>query len=200
MRNLLICFFVEIFRVSVLALWYASGWRVKGDLPDLDKYILVAVPHTTNWDYIHMIAMAFYFRRKPSTLVKAEVFDWFLLGSFVRWIGGIPITRGRSENAVQTAIEIVKSRRRITLVITPEGTRRKTDHWKSGFYHIAQGANIPIVLGYLDYKNKRGGGGVVMHVSGDVDADLEKIRAYYANNGHGKYEENRGEIRFRSTT
>jgi len=199
MRNLITNLLVEIFRIPVLALWYASGWRVDGDLPDIDKYILIAVPHTTNWDYVQMIAMAFYFRRKPSTLVKTEVFDWFLIGGLVRWIGGIPITRGRSENAVQKAIEIVQSRQRVTLVITPEGTRRKTDHWKSGFYHVALGADIPIVLGYLDYKRKRGGGGLVMDVTGDIEADLARISAFYAKHGHGKYDENKGEIRFRES-
>lgn len=197
MAKYIAIFLTEIFRVPVLALWYAFGWRVDGEFPPIDKFILVAVPHTSNWDYVHMVAMSFYYRRKPSTLVKAEAFNWFLVGRLIRWAGGIPIARGQSKDGVTQVSEIVNQHKRIVLVITPEGTRRKVDHWKTGFYYIALETGLPCVLGYLDYQRKRSGGGILLQLTGDVEKDLADIREFYATTGHGKYPENTGEIRFR---
>lgn len=197
MNRIIANVFAELLRIPILTIWYASGWRVDGELPDVDKMILVAVPHTSNWDYMHMIAMSFYYRRKPSTLVKAEAFNWFLIGHIIRWMGGIPIARGQSTDVVTQVSKIVNQRERIVLVITPEGTRRKVDHWKTGFNYIALETGLPCVLGYLDYQRKRSGGGLVFYPTGDVEKDLAVIRDFYATTGHAKYPDNVGEIRFR---
>lgn len=180
----------RIISIPILLLWRLAGWGVDEDLPELDKYILVAAPHTSNWDYVMMIALSAYHKRKPYTFVKDSAFKLFLVGTLVRWFGGIPIDRSKSQNLVEQAVEFIDQKDRIVLVITPEGTRNKSAYWRSGFYHIALKAKVPYVLGYLDYKRKRGSGGLVIHPSGDVDADLQIIREFYATHGHGKYPEN----------
>lgn len=191
-------FLARIISIPILLIWYLVGWRAEGDLPDLDKYILVAAPHTSNWDYMNMIALSAYFKRKPSTFVKDSAFKIPIIGRLIRWFGGIPIDRSKSQNFVQQAVEFVDKQDRVVLVITPEGTRGKRDYWRSGFYYIALEANIPYVLGYLDYKRKRGAGGLVLYPTGDVEADLAIIREFYATHGHGKYPENTTPVQFRS--
>jgi 1-acyl-sn-glycerol-3-phosphate acyltransferase len=183
--------------LPAMLIWRLAGWRFEGALPPIDKYIFVFAPHTSNWDYIHMLPLALRFRRRPTVLIKDDLFRG-PLGVFLRLVGAIPIDRRQSNNAVDQVVDYIATQKRVVLVITPEGTRKKTDHWKSGFYHIARKAGIPIVLGYLDYERKVGGASQPLQLSGDVEADLATIRAFYAEHGRGKRPQNFSDIRFRA--
>lgn len=190
-------FLVWLVAVPALLLWRLAGWRVEGDLPDIDRYVFVYAPHTSNWDYVHMLPLALHFRRRPSTMVKDSAFRGSV-GWFVRAVGGIPIDRSKSNNAVRQAAAYINAHPRVVLVIAPEGTRRKRDHWKSGFYYIAREAGVPIVLGYLNYREKRGGAGPTLYPTGDIEADMALIREFYAERGYGRYPENASDIRLKA--
>jgi 1-acyl-sn-glycerol-3-phosphate acyltransferase len=95
--------------------------------------------------------------------------------------GGLPVNRGTTKNAVEQAIDMFNQRKKMVLVIAPEGTRKKVDHWRTGFYYIAQGAKAPFVLGYVDYKRRAAGLGPTIYPSGDLQADIAKIRSFYKN-------------------
>ncbi|MFW5708882.1 MAG: 1-acyl-sn-glycerol-3-phosphate acyltransferase [Chloroflexota bacterium] len=177
----------RIITLPIVFIWLASGWRAQGALPAEDKFMVVAAPHTSNWDYIMMICLASYYGRRPKTVIKSTALRWPLVGIFIRWLGGIPVDRTRSTNAVQQVVDIINQHNRIVLVIAPEGTRRRVDHWRRGFYYMAHGANIPIAIGYLDYEKKRIGVCRTIMPSGDIDADMEIIQACYAQYGHGKF-------------
>jgi 1-acyl-sn-glycerol-3-phosphate acyltransferase len=98
----------------------------------------------------------------------------------MRALGGFPVQRGARLNAVEQAVERFRNAERLILVMSPEGTRKRTAHWKSGFYHIARGANVPVVLGFLDYPNRTAGIGPTVHLTGDTEADLAVMAAFYA--------------------
>jgi 1-acyl-sn-glycerol-3-phosphate acyltransferase len=157
-----------------------GGWRLYGQLPDVPKMVLAAAFHTTNWDGFWMLVTAFAFGLRPMWMVKIE---WVRgpLGWLVKLFGGLGIDRSHSRDSVQQAVDLIHERERIVLVISPEGTRRHTDHWKTGLYWIAYNANVPIVCGFLDYKHKRLGIGPVLIPSGDIDADMETLWAFYRN-------------------
>ncbi len=183
--NVIVRVLLEIVRVPLLAIWYAQGWRLEKRPPDLDKFVLITVPHTSYWDYYHMMMMALEIRRRPRTTTKHTLF-WFPLGAILWALGAIPINREQALNAVDWMADLLKKHKRMVLAITVEGTRKKTRFWKSGFYYIALKANVPIVCGYIDYKRKRGGADLVIYPSGDLYADFEKIRDYtlrYGRNG-----------------
>jgi 1-acyl-sn-glycerol-3-phosphate acyltransferase len=161
------------------ALLKLFGWRVEGTAPDLPKYVLVVAPHTSNWDFLVMLALAVALRIKVTWMGKHTLFRP-PLGWLMRRLGGLPINRTASHNVVAQAVESFRTSDRLVLAILPEGTRKRTAYWKSGFYHIARGADVPIVLGFADYKRKRGGIGRVFMPSGDIDADMVIIRDFYS--------------------
>lgn len=155
-----------------------TGWTMDGELPARKKYIMIAAPHTSNWDFPLMVALVFRFRLKVYWMGKDAMFPLFI-GSFFRWFGGIAIDRSKANNLVQQAIDTFDESESMVIIIPPEGTRAKVQRWKSGFYHIAVGAQVPIALGYLDFKEKRGGFLGVFEPTGDYEADLPKIQAFY---------------------
>lgn len=155
------------------------GWRAEGQMPDLPRFVIVAAPHTSNWDGVIVIGMALVFRVRMHWLGKHTLFRP-PFGFILRWLGGVPVDRTASHNAVQQVVQEFKSRQRLALVIAPEGTRRKTVHWKTGFYYIAQGADVPMVLGFIDYRRKTAGFGPMIAPSGDIEADVAQMRAFYA--------------------
>ncbi len=156
-----------------------TGWRTSGNPPDLPKYVIIGAPHTSNWDFILTIAFAFIYRRKLFWMGKNSIFR-FPFGPMFRWMGGIPIDRSKPHGVVAQTIEKFNSADRLILVVAPEGARKKVDKWKTGFYHVAQGAGVPISLAFLDYKNRLGGFGPLFTPTGDIDVDMPKIRAFYA--------------------
>jgi 1-acyl-sn-glycerol-3-phosphate acyltransferase len=155
------------------------GWRVEGKIPDIKKFVIIAAPHTSNWDFPITLAVAFALRMKIYWMGKAAMFRWPFAGT-LRWLGGIPIDRSQSHNVVEQSIQAFHKLERLIMVVPPEGTRKKVSYWKTGFYHIAKGANVPIVLGFLDYKRKAGGIGPTFYPTGRLEEDLQKIQAFYA--------------------
>lgn len=156
------------------------GWKKEGPLPGVRKFVLIAAPHTSNWDLPIMLALGFLFRAKLFWMTKQSVF-WGPFGYFLRWLGGIPIDRSKANGVVGQCIEMFNEHDDLFLAVPPEGTRKKVKVWKTGFYHIAVGAGVPIALGYLDYKRRRGGVGGVFYPTGDYDKDIKEIQAFYAN-------------------
>jgi 1-acyl-sn-glycerol-3-phosphate acyltransferase len=154
------------------------GWKQEGDLPDLPKFVMIAAPHTTNWDLPIMLAFGFLMRARLYYMMKDSVFR-FPFRHLLMWLGGIPVDRARANGMVGQSIETFGRRDGFILVVPPEGTRSKVGAWKSGFYHIAVGAGVPIALGFLDYKRRRGGVGGLFHPTGDYEKDLAEIQAFY---------------------
>lgn len=164
--------------LSVLTL-KLTGWKVTGDAQKIpDKAMFVAAPHTTNWDLPYALMLAFKLKLPIFWMGKTSIFK-FPFGGLMRWLGGIPVERSRSTNLVDAMVQRFRSEDKLLIVIAPEGTRKSVSEWKSGFYHIAHGAEIPLVLGFIDYPNKHGGIGPVFQTSGDYEKDLKEIRAFY---------------------
>lgn len=169
------------------------GWRLVTETPPVDKFVFIAAPHTTGWDLPFMLATAYAMGVPISWLGKRELFG-LPFGPLLRWLGGIPVDRGRRGNMVGQAAEAFAQASQLVLAVPPEGTRKGGGHWKSGFYHIARAANVPIGLGYLDYARRRCGVGGFVEATGDVRADMAKIRGFYAD-VRGKYPHLEGEPR-----
>ncbi len=157
----------------------ASGWKPEGERPRDRRFVLIAAPHTSNWDLAFLLALAEFFDVRISWMGKDTLFRP-PLGWLMRSVGGIPVVRSKRGNLVAQAAERFKSAEDLALVVPAEGTRGAVEHWKSGFYHIARSADVPIVFGYLDYARRRGGFGPAMRPSDDVVKDMDQIRAFYA--------------------
>ena len=166
-------------RLALFLLWI-SRWRKEGELPDTQKFVLIAAPHTSNWDLPIMLSLAFAFRAKLFWMGKDTLFRR-PFGAVMKWLGGIPIDRSKSNNVVEQSAEHFQEAESLVMVVPPEGTRQKVRYWKTGFYRIAERAKVPIVLGFLDYRRKVGGLGPALFPTGDIEADMERIRAFYAN-------------------
>ena len=158
-----------------------SGWKIEGSLPaDGNKSVLIAAPHTSNWDLPYTLMVAFVLRLNIYWMGKEQIFKPPFRG-LMRWLGGIPVQREKSNNLVAASIEAIKAARGpLQLVVPPEGTRSNTRYWKTGFYYIAVGAQVPIVMAYMDYKRKLSGLGPVFRPTGDIEADMVAIKAFYA--------------------
>ncbi len=156
-----------------------AGWKFEGGKPDVKKCVVLAFPHTSNWDGLMLVALAKSIGLEMSWMIKN---DWVKgpMGVLLRSVGAVAVDRKGAHNLVDQMIEEMRKRDSFTLVIPPEGTRRRADAWKSGFYHIARGANVPVVPGYLDYGRKRAGLGPPIDLTGDVKKDMDAIRAFYA--------------------
>jgi 1-acyl-sn-glycerol-3-phosphate acyltransferase len=157
------------------------GWRIEGRLPDgVLKCVLIAAPHTSNWDLPYTLMTAFVLRLNVYWMGKASIFAP-PFGGLMRWLGGIAVQRDQSGNLVAASVQaLVAADGPVQLIVPPEGTRGKTRHWKTGFYYIALGAKLPILMAYMDYSEKRAGLGPVFHPTGDIDADMVTIKAFYA--------------------
>ena len=157
----------------------ATGWDFEGPVPAVPKCVAIAVPHTSNWDGVLMLAAAAAVGLDMSFMIKD---DWLRgpMGPIMRKLGAVGIDRSKANNVVDGMIAELRHRDRLWLVIPPEGTRSRTEYWKSGFYHIARGADVPLLLGYMDYRRKRIGLGGPLHLTGDVDTDMDAIRRFYA--------------------
>ncbi len=165
-------------RLSRAILW-SRGWRLEGHLPTVPQYVLIAAPHTSNWDFVVMLIMAFAFRAKIFWMGKDSLFRG-PFGRLFRWLGGISIDRTQPNGVVSQSIEAFRDNPTLVMAIPPEGTRSKARYWKTGFYHIAAGAGVPIALGFIDYRRRTGGFGPLITPTGGLEADMLKIRAFYA--------------------
>ena len=156
-----------------------GGWRIEGRPPDARKYVLIAAPHTSNWDFIWVLAFAYHFDMKIRWIGKHSLFHW-PYGWFMRLLGGISIRRDRRQSLVKQMADALVAADSMCLVVPVEGTRGYVTHWKSGFYHIARLAGVPIVMSFLDYSRKIGGIGPALVPSGDLRRDMDRLRAFYA--------------------
>ena len=171
------------------------GWRIEGEKPTARTFVLAFAHHTSNIDiliYLPMLYVLGY--TQINWLGKEAIFKAPVVGVIARWFGGIPVNRKQSQDIVGQAVREIQRREQIILGITPEGTRRHRDCWKSGFYYIAEGAGVPIVLGHLDYSRKVGGIGPVIEPSGDIEGDVATIRAFFRG-VVGKFPAQQGEVR-----
>ena len=164
-----------------LAVLRLTGWRVEGTLPPhAAKSVLIAAPHTSNWDLPYTLMLAFVLRLRVYWIGKQSLFR-APFGGVMRWLGGIPVNRDQANNLVASSAQAMREAQGpIQLIVPPEGTRGKTRHWKTGFYFIAQQADVPIVLAFVDYERKVGGLGPVFIPTGDLEQDMRAIKAFYA--------------------
>lgn len=164
------------------------GWKAEVNVPDFEKCIICAAPHTTNWDlFIGKLFIGAVGRESGFMMKK----DWFFfpLGIIFRWMGGIPVDRSKRTSLVDQIIAKAKASRKFHLAITPEGTRSANPNWKKGFYYIALGAELPIVLIGIDYKQKCIKANKVIYPTGDLKKDMREIKLYYKD-FVGKHPEN----------
>lgn len=173
----------------------AYGWKTVGEPPPDKKYVLVAAPHTSNWDFPFTIATFWKHRVKLHWVGKHTLFEGFF-GGFFRAMGGIPVDRRSKNNLVQQLAERFAASDALALAVPVEGTRKRQEYWKSGFYHIARAANVPVVLGALDFVKKEATLGPAIVLTGDMKADMDRIRAFYADK-QGKNPEWFGPIRLK---
>ncbi len=166
---------------------FIFGWKAKGRMPDIKKFILVAAPHSSNWDFIFFLLIIFKLQIPAHWMAKKSMFIWPFKG-LLKYLGGIPIDRSKKGNVVTTMVDTFNSADRLIVTIAPSGTREKVSRWKTGFYQIAHQANIPIVCGFVDYNLKTGGIGPVILPTSDMDADMETIKRFYEDKS-GKYED-----------
>ncbi|HVP66016.1 MAG TPA: 1-acyl-sn-glycerol-3-phosphate acyltransferase [Anaeromyxobacteraceae bacterium] len=177
---------------SLLALF---GWTVEADPPPGAKCVIVVYPHTSNWDffigYLAKIASGL-----PLWWVgKHSIFVWPIAG-LLRRMGGIPVNRSETTGFIDRLVEEFSRRPRMWLVIAPEGTRSRTDHWKSGFYRLALAAKVPVGLASIDYRERRVELTTYLPMTGNEQVDLDRIRAAYAGKV-GKRPGQASDIRFR---
>ena len=164
-------------RLAALA-FRLAGWHTEGTPPPNDRFVIIAAPHTSNWDAVILLVAARIFDLPLAWFVKDAWFR-FPLGPIMRRLGGVPIDRSSHHGVVEQAIAQLQSSERLALAVPPEGTRGRTPHWKTGFYHIARGAKVPIVLGFIDYGRKVAGLGPAFTPTGDLERDFEVFRAFY---------------------
>ncbi|MBE2258668.1 MAG: 1-acyl-sn-glycerol-3-phosphate acyltransferase [Rhodobacteraceae bacterium] len=158
-----------------------TGWTVEGRLPSgAGKSVLIAAPHTSNWDLPYTLMVAFTLRLNIYWMGKAQIFRPPFRG-LMMWLGGIPVQRETSNNLVAASAAAIRAADGpLQLIVPPEGTRSKARQWKTGFYYIAVSAQVPIVMAYMDYEKKRSGLGAIFEPTGDIDADMVAIKAFYA--------------------
>lgn len=155
--------------------WKVGPWNVEG----LKKYVIIAIPHTSNWDFIIAIAV-FSHLKIPLRFTIKDTWLKFPFGLIVKPLGAIGINRNKSLGMVDNMVNILNTTEgEMALVVTPEGTRKKVEKWKTGFYHIALKANVPIALGYADYAKKEAGVGKIFYPTGNMDQDLKEIIDFY---------------------
>jgi len=169
---------LRVFSVSFLKL---TGWTIEGTLPPgAEKSVLIAAPHTSNWDLPYTLMVAFALRLNIYWMGKEQLFR-FPFGGLMRWLGGIPVNRDKASNLVAASAEAIRAATgALHLIVPPEGTRSKTRFWKTGFYHIAVSAQVPIVMAFMDFEKKRSGLGPVFQPTGHLEADMASIKAFYA--------------------
>ncbi len=184
-----------IFKVTLKLL----GWKIIGQIPKHEKMLFIMAPHTSNWDLPYCIMMAFIIKIQPQWLGKDSMFK-FPFGGVMRWLGGIPVDRSKSNNQVEAISQMIVESDKILLALAPEGTRKKVSTWKSGFYYMAKEAKVPIICAYADYEKKEIGMGPLIEPK-NLQKDLAQIKEFY-HDKKGKYPglfDNEG-IKFKAKT
>lgn len=168
------------------------GWEATGAFPDLPKYVLVGAPHTSNWDFPLAMLLMYAGGVRFNWIGKDSLFR-SPLGGFFRGMGGIPVKRDRNSNFVSQIVDAFNRSTHLIIAIAPEGTRSLATRWKTGFYYMALGARVPLVLGFVDYARRQVGVGPVIYPSEDIEATFAELRAFYSAKS-GKYPHMQGEI------
>ena len=160
------------------ALLRLAGWKIGQVCEDVPKCVICVAPHTSNWDFVVGKLCYTALGRNAGFLIKKEWF-FFPFNLFFSWLGGVPVDRNKHTSVTDQMVEEFNKRRAFQLAITPEGTRKRTDTWKRGFYYIAQKAQVPIMIAYFDYAKKEAGFKKVFYPTGDAEKDIRTIREYY---------------------
>ncbi len=156
------------------------GWTIEGEVPEgLNRCVLIGAPHTSNWDFPLFLLAGLAYSMKFRWLGKDSLFNG-ASGPICRLTGGIAIDRSGANDTVSQVVAVFEKQERLFLTLSPEGTRKKMDYWRSGFYYIAKDAGVPILLGFADYKRKVIGIGKVFAPAGDLNADMVEIREFYS--------------------
>lgn len=174
------------------------GWQLMDKAPTAPKYVLIGAHHTSNWDWAVGFLMMSGLGLKPRWIGKDALFKG-IGGPIMRWLGGIPVVRGAKKNFVRQIADVYESSKELVIAIAPEGTRKYVDHWKTGFYHIATEAKVSVAMGFLDYQKKICGISGHFLPSGDIHADMEILREFYAGVA-AKFPENQGVVRLAQKT
>ncbi len=159
--------------------WTVSRWRLVTEPAPTGPSVLIGAPHTSNWDFVFMLAIAWRLRIPIRWLGKKSLFAGWRERP-MRWLGGIPVDRDDPSRVVAEVLAQIARGEVFGLVVTPEGTRGAGENWKSGFYRIARAAGLPVTLGYVDRTTMTTGLGPSLELTGDVSADMDRIRAFYA--------------------
>ena len=169
---------LRAFSVTFLRL---TGWKVEGALPpECAKSVFIAAPHTSNWDLPYTLMVCFALNLNVYWMGKTAIFR-FPFGGIMRWLGGISVNRDKANNLVEASADAIRlADGPVQLIVPPEGTRSKARYWKTGFYYIAVSAQVPIVMAYMDYEKKISGLGPMFVPTGDIEADMVAIKAFYA--------------------
>ena len=178
------------------AVFAMAGWSFKGEAPKAPKTVFIAAPHTSNWDFVLLVLCAWHFNLRLQWLGKHTIFKK-PFGGFMRALGGVPVDRRSTHNLVDQLKAEYENCEEFHLAIPPAGTRGYRDYWKSGFYHVAVGAGVPLVFGFLDYSRKEGGIGGVIDLTGDVTTDMDEIRKFYDQLG-ARFPKRKSRIRLRA--
>jgi 1-acyl-sn-glycerol-3-phosphate acyltransferase len=164
-----------------VANWLMSlcGWRIDAEIPNIPKFVLIGAPHTSNWDFILALGTIFSLGIDVSWMGKHSMFRWPLKGLFT-WLGGIPVNRTvKNSGLVGQTIEAFNRREKLIVGMMPEATRAKVSEWKTGFYHIAQGASVPVILVSFDYARKVMGVTRTIDLTGNLTLDVERIQQQF---------------------
>lgn len=175
-------------RGIVLWLFRLRGWKLEGRAPKARRCIIIGAPHTSNWDFVFFIGATHHFGLRPRFMGKKSLFRWPMT-RFMHDMGGVPVDRSKRGNYAEAMIAEFARHDEFALVVAPEGTRSSVGKWRSGFWHIANGAQVPIVIAWVDNAAMRGGMGPEIMPSGDFEADMARIAAYYRSvmPGHAKW-------------
>jgi 1-acyl-sn-glycerol-3-phosphate acyltransferase len=183
---------VTLLRIVSGAVLRLRGWRVEGQRPDAPRFVAIAAPHTSSWDVPLMLAASLQVGIRLHWLGLSSYFRWPIAG-LLRWLGGVPIDRGPAVSRVQRTAQLMALYDDIGVAISPEGSRGLVPHWRTGFYHLAVAADVPLVLTSLDYGRKRATIGPTFTPTGDIEADVAEISAFY-DGVEGRFPDQQGPI------
>ena len=155
-----------------------TGWRITGEFPNLPQFVVIVAPHTSNWDFFVGVMAMFAIGFRGTFLGKHTVFRW-PVSVIMRWLGGIPVDRASPHNVVEQTIDYFRSRPQMLLALSPEGTRKKLPAWRTGFWYVAKGANVPIVPAAFDYPAKTITIFPPLVPGDDIAADIAALRAHF---------------------
>lgn len=168
----------RLVRRALIALYRRGGWQSVGTVPAKQRFVLIAAPHTSNWDFPNFLGVTHVLGLRTHFMAKASLFAW-PMGGFMRQVGGVRLDRATAKDTVRQMIDEFARRDDFILTIAPEGTRGAAAKWRTGFYQIALGAGVPIVCGFMDYPTRTSGLGPVIVPTGDYEADMAPAFAFY---------------------